>query len=350
MRRLRTIVVLLVGSVAFAAAGYGTALRMASTTDGDHHPPTAPVTAPVELRRISSVVVVRGDARFADPVQVSLSVAAPVPVVTRTPIRVGDTVEAGEVLVEVAGRPVIALPGRLPPYRDLKEGDIGPDVEQLEQALRTLGPWSGTVDDTFDEATTEAVTDLYERLDYEPPGTGLPRGEVAFAPTLPRRLDRRIARLGTLLPRRPLLLSGTQLIVSVDLTAADTSVLRAGMEAEIELPGGAITGRLGPVRRTATGGRTDVRVPELGRAARRALRGANVKVTVPLGASDGKVLVVPLAALNTDADGAVRVIRQDDGGATTDVEVEVGLSSGGFAEVTARTGALAAGQRVVVGR
>jgi peptidoglycan hydrolase-like protein with peptidoglycan-binding domain len=373
MRRLRFLLVLVVGSLLCAGAGYGAALTVASSSDADRPSPAGPVTARVEFRRLTSSVILRGDGRYADPAAVPLRVDAPVPVVTRTPIPVGGTVDPGDVLVEVTGRPVIALPGRLPAYRDLVVGDSGPDVVQLKQALDGLGYDAGQPDDVYTRQTAAAVATLYQRLGYRPataadpasagsttaPGsTGrdaaaatLPMSEVAFVPSLPRRLDRFPARVGALLPKAPPQLSGTRLELRVDLSTSDVHVLRAGLPAIVRLPSGrSITGHLGAVRRTTTGGGTTVLLPSLGLAAQRSLQGADVKVTVPLTSTSGKALLVPLAALSTDASGVVRVERVARDGGIRAVTVRVGLSAGGYGVVRPRSGGLAAGDRVVVGR
>jgi hypothetical protein len=123
------------------------------------------------------------------------------------------------------------------------------------------------------------------------------------------------------------------------------------MRAVVTLPSGhTVTGHLGPVRRSATGGSTTVRLPALSPARARSLVDADVKVTIPLSTTSGAVLLVPLAALSTGADGEVRVQRVSAGGTTSTVGVGVGLSSDGYCEVTPTSGRLAAGDRVVVGR
>lgn len=75
---------------------------------------------------------------------------------------------------------------------------------------------------------------------------------------------------------------------------------------------------------------------------------AAVKVTIKIGASDGKVLVVPLAAIRTSSDGKVRV-QVERGGRLSDVHVTVGLSAAGLVEVKATSGTLEQGDKVVVG-
>jgi peptidoglycan hydrolase-like protein with peptidoglycan-binding domain len=383
VRRLRTLALVVLVSGLFAALGYGAALTRASSGDSEAEPPTAPVTAKVELRRIRSSVVTRGDAGFADPVTVSITPSAPVPVITRTPVEVGDVVGSGQVLIEVAGRPVLLLPGVLPAYRDLGDGDTGPDVLQLEQALSSLGYYVGTVDDEYTASTGAAVDRLYEDRDYRPPTgesesassdpadapsapatgrsagheppppppvTPLPMSEVAFAPTLPRRVDQLPGHVGVTLPTDPIMLSGTTLEIALGLTAADVDELHAGMRAVVDLPGGGhVAGKLSGVRPTATGGAALVKLTDLGDKARVSLQHANVRVTVPLQASAGKVMVVPVAALSTDAGGAVHVVRVDADGSSHPVAVQLGLAADGYAAVTPRDGGLKPDDRVVVG-
>jgi hypothetical protein len=144
-------------------------------------------------------------------------------------------------------------------------------------------------------------------------------------------------------------------VLHVGLTTADVHVLHAGLRAVVQLPGGRnLDGHLGAVRRTATGGDTTVLLPALDPAVQRSLQGADVKVTVPLTSTAGKALLVPLAALSTDASGVVRVERVAKDGSTRAVTVRVGLSAGGYAVVRPQSGAergvLSAGDRVVVGR
>jgi multidrug efflux pump subunit AcrA (membrane-fusion protein) len=77
--------------------------------------------------------------------------------------------------------------------------------------------------------------------------------------------------------------------------------------------------------------------------------GTTVKVTVDLGSSKGAVLVVPVAAVHTTADGKAGVrVRRD--GKVVNVPVKVGLSAAGQVEVSPDGGTLAEGDQVVVGQ
>ncbi|MFE1870731.1 peptidoglycan-binding protein [Streptomyces sp. NPDC059496] len=88
-------------------------------------------------------------------------------VVTALPAAAGKSLKAGAVVAEVSGRPVLLLPGRFPAYRDLKAGDKGPDVQQLQRALQPL--YGTAVNGTYGAATVEAVRKLYVAAGYEAP-------------------------------------------------------------------------------------------------------------------------------------------------------------------------------------
>jgi len=81
-----------------------------------------------------------------------------------------------------------------------------------------------------------------------------------------------------------------------------------------------------------------------------ALNGENVLVTVETGQTEGPVLTVPVAAIISTASGTSYVTVAGAHGKQTQVPVTPGLSENGFVQVTpAAPGALAAGDRVVVG-
>lgn len=83
-------------------------------------------------------------------------------VVTAQPAAAGSVIGAGDVALEVNGRPVIALPGEFGYYRPLSIGDEGPDVDQLQRGLMAAGFLNGH-DGVFGAPTDNAVRQLYER-------------------------------------------------------------------------------------------------------------------------------------------------------------------------------------------
>ncbi|MCU1361233.1 MAG: hypothetical protein JWN99_2522, partial [Ilumatobacteraceae bacterium] len=157
-----------------AGAGFAAAQQISSPAEqaAEAQPPVAgPVTAPLETRTLRSQVVTRGDAVFDDAIDLRVDTSrldGPA-VATGEPLAVGSTIDESQVILEIAGRPVIALGGDLPTYRDLTPGSKGPDVAQLEVVLQRMGIDTGTVDDTFDSSTSAAVAQLYEQIGYDAP-------------------------------------------------------------------------------------------------------------------------------------------------------------------------------------
>jgi HlyD family secretion protein len=137
-------------------------------------PPPALLTAEVEQRVLRDTVVLRGVVAPERAVEVTPSSSRDGGqlVVTGTPVRPGDRVRAGRVLIEVSGRPLICLPGRVPAFRDLRPGSRGKDVAQLQDALGRLGHPVGDTAGVFGSGTKRAVAALYESLGYEPATTG----------------------------------------------------------------------------------------------------------------------------------------------------------------------------------
>ncbi|MFE7811038.1 peptidoglycan-binding protein [Streptomyces sp. NPDC057433] len=155
-------------------------IRSPAQAAAETAPPEADVlTAPVEHRVLKDTVVLRGTVRAGQTVDVAPQSAgadgAGAPVVTRVPVEAGRRVKAGQVVLEVSGRPVFVLPGGIPVYRDLKPGAEGRDVAQLQSALRGLGHDTGAdAKDVFGAGTKSALADHYASIGYEPrqAGTG----------------------------------------------------------------------------------------------------------------------------------------------------------------------------------
>lgn len=174
----RTIV--LIGATAVVALGAGIGLSRLIISPAEAAaeaaaPEPGPITVPVEMRTLANDVVLRGDATYEGSTEVTLETGdlGGAAIVTGRVPDVGSTVDAGEVLLEVTGRPVLVLEGDLPVYRSLRAGSQGPDVVQLKKALRSLGLFDGRVkDDTYDAGVAAAVRALYDTVGYEPPSAG----------------------------------------------------------------------------------------------------------------------------------------------------------------------------------
>ena len=477
-----TAVVALVALVAGLVVGR---FVVAPDAAGTEPPPPGLVTVPVEFGPLSNDVTIRGEVGYADPVEVTLdtsAVSGPAVVTGQVP-EVGAELAPLGVAMEVAGRPVVVLPGELPAYRTLRLGVSGPDVVQFKEAMRAVGLDAGDpADDVFDQTAASAVTALYAQTGYPVPaleegaadglraaqdavrsaeqavadarsalGTAqggpsvvevkqadnavasarrqldatlagtpddtvaigdqrdalalaqlqrqqldaapdtaaeraqlttaqdqlqaardevaraqqanlpsLPAGEVLYLTQLPRRVDAVGARRGAVLAGAAMTVSGATLALSGTVAAADARLLKAGMPAFLVLPDD--SEHPATITEVAQGeggeGRGTVQLEPAPLSPEQVteLQGANVRVRIPVGATEGDVLSVPLAALSAGPGGEARVEVVDgeprDGGraGVRVVVVETGLAADCAVEVRPVDGGLAEGDLVVVGR
>ncbi|MFZ3595607.1 peptidoglycan-binding protein [Streptomyces sp. BH104] len=136
-------------------------------------PPEAVLTAPVEKRVLKDSVILRGTVVAGQTVDVAPAGGGTEgttgSVVTKAPRPVGTRIRAGQVLTEISGRPVFALKGKVPVYRDLKPGSKGADVAQLQRALAGLGHTTGRdASGTFGAGTKSALAAFYASIGYSP--------------------------------------------------------------------------------------------------------------------------------------------------------------------------------------
>ncbi|BAS18393.1 hypothetical protein AHiyo8_pI66970 (plasmid) [Arthrobacter sp. Hiyo8] len=89
-------------------------------------------------------------------------------VVTGLPSTGSNELQEGAALVEVDGEPLIAFAWPFPAYRDIHDGDTGPDVKGLQNSLNALSLPTGTTG-VFDWLTQEGVAELYQSLGYPVP-------------------------------------------------------------------------------------------------------------------------------------------------------------------------------------
>ncbi len=171
MGRRTVLGVVTVVAVAAALLGWVAGQRIQSPAQiaADTAPPEPSlITVPIESAELSVDVIVRGQLEFSDTESLAVQPTTidGTTIITRTLVEVGDELNEGDVMIEVAGRPVFVLEGELPEYRSLIPAADGPDVLQLEEALARLGLDPGAVDGDYTVATEEAIEALYLRAGY----------------------------------------------------------------------------------------------------------------------------------------------------------------------------------------
>jgi len=183
-RQQRIIAIIVAVAVSAAAVGWFAARRIESPEEAlarAEAPPASLIRHEISSMVLESSVIFRGDARFDNPVPLSavprVTAEGGDPVITVSPPEVGIELAEGELVAEISGRPLLVLAGSLPMYRDIRPGDSGPDVAQLEAALARLGFLSAAPDDRFDDAGEAAVSRLYGSLGYAAPGASAVENE-----------------------------------------------------------------------------------------------------------------------------------------------------------------------------
>lgn len=379
-------------------AGWAAAVRFQSPAQraADASPPAAqPVLVPVGEGRLEQIVTAQAGVGPASTVKLAVPQGSGARVVTATPLAAGASVTAGSLLLEVSGRPVFALPGAFPFYRDLSEGDTGPDVRQLQSALQQVPglPRVG-VDGQFGSRTAAAVRALYRSAGYatdlvetevaaDPvaavssgtaadPATEsgseesqnqmpaqsvattktvltVPLGDVLVVASLPATVSAVPAVGQTLTSESTVDLATGVLVARSQVPPAVATALATGSPVRLDGPDGtsvrAVTApvTVDPAATEVTLGYvTDGAIPD-------SWRGAGALATITQQAVAGEGLLVPSRALSSRADGALAVLVRQDDEALLEVRVrELGQLSGQSMIEPVSAGELVVGDLVVV--
>lgn len=306
-----------------------------------------PVTALVERRTLRESLPLRGTVHRS--LRGTLRTAT-TGQITRLLLRQGEVVQAGAELLRVDGRPVVAVPGAMPYWRNLSAGARGDDVRQLQEMLAAEGYEVGSVDAAFGRNTTRALRQ-WQAAHLLPVTGELAPGDIVTG-QWPARLGTVSAALGDrLAPGDELAqLVADELAVTLTLSPTDRLKVHEGQPLTVTL--------------RATGQEADGRVGRVSSVADEAEDGsltyaADVALDSPLDAVEGAevvaqvelaeardVLAVPLAALGMGGSGEpiVQVVGSDS--VIEQLQVEPGLAEGAYIEI--RSG-LSEGQSVVLG-
>ena len=332
-----------------AATAVGIAVGIAVVEPGPSPSTTAAqeqaaTTAQVERGTLSTAVSLSGTLTYR-----ARPDGSPYPVIgqargtfTRLP-DVGAEVGCGDELHRVDDRPVLLLCGAIPAYRDLRAGDVGNDVRQLNANLHALG-YDAAVnveidpgDTAFTEMTAQALAKL--QLDRGADPTGELRIDGATVAPEPVRIAAVTAELGgAAQPGAPVVDATSDVLeVLVALVGSQQREVEVGDRVAITLPDNtSVTGRVDrigaiaqdPDRQNANAepsGATiaaSIGVDDVDQV--RGLDRAPVRAEIAThGVID--VLSVPVTAIVGRAGGgyAVEVVR--DGGGRELATVELGL-------------------------
>ncbi|MFI2565417.1 hypothetical protein [Paenarthrobacter sp. NPDC018779] len=159
--------------IAISSFILGSSLKNAEDSIIDAANIVVPVTATAELRTVSHSAKVQG---IVTPGTV-VDVPAPLlegqgpPVITQLFSGIGEDVKSGSILGTVSGRPLIMVNSDVPLYRDLHQGDTGPDVRALQREFESWGYFPGNTG-ILDEATINAFQRIYRVMKVDPPIDG----------------------------------------------------------------------------------------------------------------------------------------------------------------------------------
>lgn len=307
-----------------------------------------------------SVEVIRGDLREQVRSSGTLGYGEPTPLGSKIQGTVTGlpgaraVIDPGSVLFSVDNRPIVLFSGALPAWRDFSEGmTVGPDVQQLEENLRSLGYFAGEPNQVFRADTIAAIKKWQKAVGLEQTGT-IELGRVVFGPG-PVRVTTVEAKLGDAASERLLTVTGTGRAVAAFVDQDLAGLATVGSPVDVLLPDGSrVTGKVTavepPVERDGSSGGKVMQVPLAialdDPAAGAAYEQATVTVllTKPL-AED--VLIVPILALLAQPDGGFAVEKLE-GKKIVTVPVSVGAITSGQVQVEGKE--LAAGDKVVVGQ
>lgn len=396
----------LVGLVAGVAVVAWLVGRGAATPEDAAAPaPPGPsvLAVPVERRQLEKTVVARGTVEFESPMSIPLEgmeiAARGVVTVGAHP---GDQVDEGDVVLEVASRPVFVLSGIRPSYRTLERGMSGPDVVQLQEAMVRAGTDLLEVDGVYGRSTEEALLRFYVEAGYDPPvigtrstasetrvadlwsavaeggeecrppdpggscplldqlveeyrSTGLevrvPFGELIYVVELPAVVGSGSPKRGDPLAGAVLNMASTETAVRLSVRRIDAQLVSVGHNVTVEDDVTGVTARGSVVDLRAPEEAGDVAVVQVALdSSGEELVGRSVLARIPIEATAGEVDVVPVAALHSDTGGRIWVELSKENDVTVWLEVTTGLEADGMVEVHPIEGPMPADAWVVVGR
>ncbi len=368
-------VVLLLPAVAFQLGRR--AETVAEAVANATPPPVRAVTADVERRILDAGEVFRGEV-----VVVVQPITAVGPgVVVDVLAFAGDVVSEGQPVVVLDDRPLLLLRGDLPLLWDIDPNSTGSWVLQVQESLARLGLYETDIDGKYGPLTQQALAEMYKTIGFPPPlvdkgngtnavpglavgvpvaqqasGTPVLFGEIVFVPDLPARVVRVLVERGDVVEAGQALfeLATTDPVIVATVSVADVVRFKEGGLVVIRVSGADdMKGRVTAIAETRDGntGRSEwmVTITPLAPISTD-LDGIGLKIVV--GADEATVdprLVVPASAISFSLNGTAYVAKQIAVDEFTNIEVVVGLETGGFVVVEPVGAELVEGDKIRVG-
>lgn len=335
-------------------------------------PPPSLITAVVKRRALSAKVVMRATVAPgpAFDLKPSDALATAGMVVTSIPAASATTLVSGTVVVEANGEPLIAMNWPFPAYRDIRAGDAGPDVVQLQKTLARLGYATGGTG-IFDASTRKGLKQLYSDRGYKAPagpassgqGTGqgsasgdrggsssaasigsnevyLAARQVLVVPKPSSAVTMIPIKVGERITAETVLakLDGQASAVVASTTPERASKVKAGAIGRLTSAGGeqyevkvtAVASAVAEVSGLGQGVKIDLAFGDSARAAPVSAEGATSRLEISTG-STVEGLVVPVTAIYSMEDGSSYVVPRSD--VNQRIAVTVGANIDGSVEI-----------------
>lgn len=231
------------------------------------------------------------------------------------------------------------------------EALTGPDMAAANEAITAAEQAHARAADALGQAQAKAITPVS-------------LSEIVVIAALPRRVSEVAVKTGSTVTDALLTVTGADLQITASVASDEIGLLSKDMPATLRAGNGKIIeAKIAEVKPPAKAGEApSISIDPTGLTDEDAqqLAGTNVRVTIKVGATSGEVLVVPEAALYSDASGNPRVEVYQSDGSTRLQSVQTGLTAAGDVEVkpVSETGAdlapgkdtLDAGTLVIVGQ
>ncbi|HEV2373889.1 MAG TPA: hypothetical protein VGS19_17160 [Streptosporangiaceae bacterium] len=384
LRRRRNILLVVAGLAVVASVGgllLSTTIKSpAQQAVETKSPGLTRLTAPVQRTVIQNVV--QADGAITQPPQISSLSGGGTgntgaggggnvqQVVTKVFLSPGSFVSPGHVIIEVAGRPFFILPGTVPAYRDMSQGESGSDIAQLQGGLESLGFSIGSdTSGVYGAGTGAAVAAFYQSIGYQvptvavgPKGTHrpeVPLSEIMFVPRFPAKVVSLGGTVGSVVKDPLVTLSMGSPAIRGQLNPVYAPLVHPGMHVTISVQGSAATARgtitsVGSQTQTAksiSGGiYLPMRIKPDGGLPSAMGPGQDVILAIGAAHASAPMLAVPEAAVFAGQDGKTYVSKVTGPDSAVRVQVVTVAEGEGLVGVTpVPAGALRVGDLVVTG-